>query len=117
MTTTIHEIATDRTIAVVNPKAKARVTRWQSEPAVVQAKALRHTVTREPDMLDEATGEAVWLADTQAVIVPLERLDQFRAYVNCRGLSTCGRGTHDVVSTIGQDPDLSWDALFEAVRP
>lgn len=115
-TNTLHAQARKLT-ALIDPDAPAKVTRWANEPAIVAAKQYRHGVTREPDVLDEVAGEAIWLDDDLAVVVPLERLDAFRAYVNCRGLAPCGRGAFNVQSMHHEGSvECSWERLDRAVR-
>lgn len=107
-TTTTYRLAAD-----LDPKAPAK---HHHEPAVMRAKAQRHTVVRVPDMLDEVTGEAMWFTDGAVVIVRIGDLNTFRAWISCRGLSTSGNYTYRVES-LGDSVDLSWDQLHAAVRP
>lgn len=48
---------------------------------------------REPDMYDD--GYAVWIGPTAAVSVPVERVDEFRAYMHVNGM--VGGGAHYVL--------------------
>lgn len=106
-----------RQVALLDPNAKAKVTRppvqFRHDPIVMRAKATNPTVTREPDLVDDA--EAMWFGDTFAVVVPLEHLDTFRAWVNCRGLSTSGRGTYRIEHLVWSEVD--WARLYATVRP
>lgn len=107
---------TYRLAADLDAKAPAKVRRHSHEPEVMKAKAERHTAVRIPDVLDEVTGEAVWFAEGAVIVVPMEDLNTFRAWISCRGLSTCGNGTYRVES-LGDSVDLTWEQLHAAVRP
>ena len=88
----IHTLVRNvRLAAKVEADAPAKVRRpvkWRHEPEVMQAKFL--CSTREPDIFDEVTGHAIWFGDTFAVVVPAERLDGFRTWVACRGMTPGG---------------------------
>lgn len=108
---------TARMAVVLDPKAKAKVTRppvkFRHEPAVMRARATCASITRTPDVIDDT--EVVWFGDTFAVVVPLEHLDTFRSYIHARGLSTCGRGTYRIEHLTYTE--VTWARLYDAVRP
>lgn len=97
-------------VTLVDPDAPAKRVRTTAE---VVARLTRHTVTREP-VIDEVTGEAVWVGDDLLVTVPVERLNDFRAWVATGGSAPCGRGSYTVESLTREDP--SFRRVIEAVR-
>jgi hypothetical protein len=115
MTTTITKprTVTSRLLAKIDPKAKAKVVRWSAEPEVFRAKTTRHTITREADVFDEVTEQAIWFGDGFAVIVEFRCLDSFRQWVNCHGMAPGGR-TYEIqhLSTA----NVGFDRVLVAVR-
>lgn len=103
-----------RLVADLNPDAGAKGTRWAGEAAVVNAKLTRHGVTREPDIFDEVTEQAIWFGDGFTVIVNFDRLDAFRAWIATRCLAPCGQGSYslDYLATA----DVGWERLFATVK-
>lgn len=112
-TITKTRTVTSRLLAHIDPKAKAKVTRWTAEPAVARAKGTRHAITREPDVFDEVTEQALWFGDGFAVVVEFRCLDSFRSWVNCHGMSPGGRTyaiEHLTTANVG------WDRVIAAVK-
>lgn len=108
ITTTTTTVAT---IALLDEAMPAKVTR-PSEAKRVDAKMTRTTITREPDIFDEVEGEAIWFGKDMMLVVPLERLDNFRRYIACRGLAPCGRDTYRVIA-LTKDAQDTWAGLYE----
>lgn len=58
------------------------------------ANTVRYDRLREPDVFDPEEGIYAWTNDdhTLVVTVPMDRFDDFRAYVKARGLCPLGSG-------------------------
>jgi len=104
----------NRLVADLNPDAPAKQTHWKNESAVVSAKQHRHGVTREPDIFDEVTEQAIWWGDSFAVVVDFDRLDAFRAWIATHCMAPCGRGSYslDYLATA----DVGWERVFVTVK-
>jgi hypothetical protein len=104
--------ALSRLLALVDADAPTKVTRpWKNEPAVQRAK--RALSTREPDIFDEVTGEALWFGEGFAVVVGLDRLDDFRAWIATRCMAPCGRGSFGVDALV--TADVGWERVLQTV--
>jgi len=94
-------------LAVLDATMPAKTTVWE--------RLTDFDVTREPDLLDEV--EAAWIGEDMVLVVPVERLDDFRAYVATHGLSPCGRGAFKLHLLTRESADLPvWDAVESCVR-
>lgn len=114
-TTTRKSCTSVRLVADLNPAGPAKVQRKRKhDPAVLHAKMERFDVTREPDALDEVTGEAIWFGDTFAVVVRIEHLNAFRTFISCEGLNPGERFYAIEALTTAE---VTWAELRNAVKP
>lgn len=102
-----------RLLAKVEADQHAKVTRWAAEPEVLRAKTTRHGITREADVFDEVTEQAIWFGDGFAVIVEFRCLTSFRTWVNCHGMAPGGR-TYEIQHLT--TANVSFDRVLAAVK-